>query len=119
MMTLTNHTQTEMVQSNIGAITLSLPPGLSTRSEVPPEVTIATQVRLLSVANTISRLLCGTFADLLSPVACYLPSGMYCFAKKRRFSRVLFLTLIAVVLTLSFVWTGISVRSQRGIWVLR
>ncbi|KAF9652841.1 MFS general substrate transporter [Thelephora ganbajun] len=109
---------TEMVQSNIGTITLSLPPVSSAVSEVLPEVTIATQVRLFAIANTVSRLLSGTFADILSPVARYLPSGMYCFTKKQRLSRVLFLSFSAVVLTFSFAWTEVAVRTQRAIWVL-
>ena len=108
-----------MVQSNIGTITLSLPPASSAVSELPPEVTIAAQVRLLALANTVSRLLSGTLADILSPVARYLPSGLYCFTKKQQFSRVLFLSFSAVVLTFSFAWTEVAVRSQRAIWVLR
>ena len=107
-----------MVQSNIGTITLSLPPA-STVSEIPPEATIATQVRLLAIANTVSRLVSGTLADILSPVARPLPSGMYSFTKKRRFSRVLFLSFIAAILAFSFAWTEVAVRSQQAIWVLR
>lgn len=108
-----------MVQSNIGTMTLSLPPTSSTILETPPEVAIATQVRLLSIANTVSRVLSGVLADLLSPVARHLPSGIYCFTKKQQFSRVLFLSLSAVVLAFSFVWTEVAVRSQGAIWVLR
>ena len=108
-----------MVQSNIGSIVLSLPPISPAVSDVPPEAIIAAQVRLLAIANTVARLLSGTLADILSPVACYLPSGMYCFTKKRRFSRVLFLTFSAGVLALSFAWTDVAVRSRRAIWVLR
>jgi len=109
---------TEMVQSNIGTITLSLPPVSSAVSEIPSEITIATQVRILAMANTVSRLLSGTFADILSPVAGYLPSGVYCFTKKRCFSRVLFLSFGAVILAFSFAWTEVAVRSQRTLWVL-
>jgi len=88
-------------------------------SRVPPEITIATQVRLLAIANTLSRLLSGPLADILSPVARYLPSGVYCFTKKQRFSRVLFLSCSATILAFSFAWTEVAVRSQREIWVLR
>jgi len=109
---------TEMVQSNIGTITLSLPPVSSAVSEIPSGANIGTQVRLLSIANTVSRLLSGTLADIVSPVARYLPSGMYCFTKKPRFSRVLFLSFSALILAFSFAWTEIAVRSQRAIWVL-
>jgi hypothetical protein len=116
---LTDPTQTEMVQSNIGSITLSLPPASSTASGIPSEINIATQVRVLSIANTVARLLSGTLADILSPVARFLPSGTYCFTKKQRFSRVLFLTFSAVILIFSFFWTEVAVRSQRMIWVLR
>jgi len=108
-----------MVQSNIGTITLSLPPVSSAVSGILPETTIAVQVRLLAIANTVSRLLSGPLADALSPVARYLPSGIYCFTKKQRFSRVLFLSFSAVVLAFSFAWTEVAVRSQRTIWVLR
>jgi hypothetical protein len=118
-MALTDPTQTEMVQSNIGTITLSLPPVSSEVSGIPSEVTIATQIRLLAIANTASRLLSGTLADIVSPVARYLPDGMYCFTKKHRFSRVLFLTFSAIVLAFSFTWTVVAVRSRRTIWVLR
>ena len=116
-MLIMDRAQTEMVQSNIGSIILSLPP--STSSEVPPEITIATQVRLLAIANTVSRLLSGPLADILSPVARYVPSGIYCFTRKRQFSRVLFLTFSAAILFLSFAWTVAAVRHQGGIWVLR
>jgi len=109
---------TEMVQSNIGSITQSLPPASPAVFEIPSEVSIATQVRVIAIANTVSRLLSGTLADVLSPVARYLPSGMYCFTKKQRFSRVLFLTCSAVILAFSFAWTEVVVRSRRTIWVL-
>lgn len=118
-MALTDPTQTETVQSNIGSITLSLSPASSTTSEISSEAAIATQVRLFAIANTASRPLAGALADILSPVARYLPSGMYCFAKKQRFSRVLFLSLAAVILAISFVWTEAFVRTQRAICVLR
>ena len=55
----------------------------------------------------------------MSPVARYLPSGMYCFTKKPLFSRVLFLSFSVALLAFSFAWTEVAVRSQRGIWVLR
>ena len=108
-----------MVQSNIGSITLSLPPSSIEASEGASEVAIATQVRLIAAANTVSRALSGLLADLLSPVACYLPSGIYGFAKKQQFSRVLFLSFLAVILILAFSWTELATRSQGAIWVLR
>ncbi|KAF9792757.1 MFS general substrate transporter [Thelephora terrestris] len=108
----------EMVQSNIGSITLSLFPVSSAVSGISTEAAIATQVRLFAIANTLSRLLSGTLADILSPVARYLPSGIYCFTKKQRFSRVLFLTSSAAILVFSFAWTVVAVRTQRALWVL-
>lgn len=117
--TLIDPIQTEMVQSNIGTITLSLPSTASTVSDISSETAIAVQVRLIAIANTVSRLLSGTLADILSPVARQLPSGMYYFTKKQRFSRVLFLSFTALILAFSFAWTEVAVRSQQAIWVLR
>lgn len=108
-----------MVQANLGSITLSLPPDSPAVSKVPDEVSIATQVRILSIANAIARLLSGTLADILSPVARYVRSGIYCFAKKQRFSRILFLSFCTITLVFSFFCTEVAVRSRQTIWILR
>jgi len=111
----------EMVISNIGTIVLSLPLSSADAAvtQVPAsEVMIASQVRLLAISNTLCRLFVGPLADYFSPVASYLPNGVYCFTRKHHASRVLYLTAGAAVLVISFVWTEIGIRSQNAIWAL-
>jgi hypothetical protein len=107
-----------MVISNIGTIVLSLPPSSADAVVPASEVVIASQVRLLAISNTLCRLFVGPLADYFSPVASYLPNGVYCFARKHHASRVLYLIAGAGILVISFVWTEIGVRSQSTIWAL-
>ncbi|KAG8217975.1 MFS general substrate transporter [Butyriboletus roseoflavus] len=62
----------EMIISNIGTIVLSLSnqtSAIPTFVDTPSTVlTTAIQVRMLSLANTLSRLLVGLLADIVSPV---------------------------------------------------
>ncbi|KAH7914976.1 MFS general substrate transporter [Hygrophoropsis aurantiaca] len=112
----------EMILSNIGTIVLSLPSYSSSMiraSRVPStDIATSTQVRILSLANTISRLLVGPLADLLSPVICYLPSGMRGFPRKHLISRMVFLTFATFVLVITFAWMIIGVKSQGAVWFL-
>ncbi|KAH7923524.1 MFS general substrate transporter [Leucogyrophana mollusca] len=112
----------EMVLSNIGTIVLSLPSHSSTiiTSFTVPSTDIATstQVRILSLANTISRLLVGPLADFVSPVASYLPSGIRSFPRKHHISRMAFLTLSTLVLIFTYLWMVVGVRSQGAVWAL-
>ena len=114
-----------MVISNIGTIVLSLPPSSSTSStllsntQYSPASATATQVRLLSISNTVSRLLVGPLADFVSPVASYLPCGTIYFSRKHRISRIAFLTVSSVLLFLTYANMEFFIRSRAGIWMLR
>lgn len=110
-----------MVISNIGTIILSLPSTISDTviTKVPAcEAAIATQVRLIAISNTACRFIVGPLADYFSPVASYMPNGVFGFHRKHHASRVLYFTAGAVILALSFAWTEIGVRSQSAVWIL-
>src|ERR1700722_6031023 len=112
-----------MVISNIGTIVLSLPtsfPSTMAFASTPAaDISTSSQVRLLSLANTCSRLFVGFLADIISPVALYLPSGTFGFARKHHVSRIIFLTASTALLALTFIWMGVGIRSQEGLWALR
>lgn len=113
-----NHTathivsQVEMVSANMGSLVMSLPATSSSDN-------ITTQVSLFSIFNTVSRLSVGSLADFLSPLPSYLPSGIWSFTRKRRASRMLFLTAVCCMLLLTYVWCVIGIRSQEALWSLR
>lgn len=100
----------EMVISNIGTIVLSL-------TTVAPSTDVATvtQVRFLSVANTVSRLVVGPLADFVSPTTI---SRTQIIPRKRHVSRVAFLFFSILVLVLTYLWMVLSVRSQADLWAL-
>jgi hypothetical protein len=104
--------KSETVISNIGTIVLSLPPYSSST-----DAATATQVRLISAANTLSRLLVGPLADFVSPIASH--SGAQIVRRRYHISRVTLLFLPIVVLTLTYLWMVVGVRSQVGLWALR
>ncbi|KAG0705902.1 MFS general substrate transporter [Suillus ampliporus] len=109
----------EMVISNIGTIVLSLPSYTSSTIVAPStDMATATQVRLLSVANTLSRLVVGPLADLVSPIAAHLPAGAQSNSRKRHISRVAFLFFSILVLALTYLWMVVGVRSQVDLWAL-
>ncbi|KAI0636820.1 MFS general substrate transporter [Trametes polyzona] len=104
----------EMVVSNLGSIVLSLPSASASNASA----NVATQVRLLSVFNTLSRLLVGPLADVLAPVASYLDGGVWAFSRRRRLSRVVFAVATALVLAATFAWLELAVRTQEAVWPL-
>lgn len=111
-----------MVISNIGSIVVSLPsvspaPSLLVPSSTDASVT-ATQVRLLSLSNTISRLLVGPLADFVSPVASYLPCGTIFFARKHHISRIAFIFAASALLVLTYSYMELGVRSRDDLWIL-
>ncbi|EKM82774.1 hypothetical protein AGABI1DRAFT_111355 [Agaricus bisporus var. burnettii JB137-S8] len=111
----------EMAISNIGTIVAALPSSTSAEmTSDPPSVMDSTpqQVRLISMANTFTRILVGPLADYVSPVASYLPNGTIVHARKYRISRVFFLFVSAIILSLTFLWTSIGITTQSGIWLL-
>ncbi|GLB35054.1 putative MFS general substrate transporter [Lyophyllum shimeji] len=108
----------EMVISNMGTIVLSLPPSSDDTISTPPDVVTADQVKIISASNTLSRLLVGPLADFVSPVASFLPTGMFVYSGKHRVSRVVFLSGPILLLGLAFLWMEIKVRSREAVWVL-
>lgn len=109
----------EMVISNIGTIVAALP---AMASDQATSVNVVDntphQVRLISIANTLTRILVGPLADYVSPVASYLPNGTIIRTRKHRISRVSFLFISAGLLALTFVWTSFGIHTQDSIWIL-
>jgi len=113
----------EMVISNIGTIVLSLPAspspsGINVFDVSPTEAATSTQVRILSISNTISRLLVGPVADLISPVASYLPNGDRTYPRKRPVSRIAFLAGSTILLAGTYSWMEVGIRSLAALWTL-
>jgi len=106
----------EMIISNIGTIVLSLPSGTSTNSAfVNTSSTVsmtATQVRALSISNTLSRLVVGPLADIVSPV------GNRGTLREHRISRIAFMTFSTATLACTYTWMVIGVEELTGIWAL-
>lgn len=109
-----------MIISNIGTIVLSLPSSAIERSAgAGVQADTAHQVKLLSLANTVSRLGVGVVADFVSPVASYLPCGARTFPRKHRITRMAFLSLSSLILVLTFLWMNNRVFTRDDIWALR
>lgn len=110
-----------MVISNIGTIVLSLP----SRSTIvgaeihTTESGASKHVRILSVSNTVSRMVVGPLADFVSPVASYLPTGTIVYARKHRVSRFIFLSVPALLLGMAFLWMELGVHDREATWILR
>ncbi|KAJ7582909.1 MFS general substrate transporter [Mycena floridula] len=100
---ITENGQAEMVISNIGSIVLSLPsPNQNDNT--------ATQVRLLSISNTASRILLGPLADFLSPSVA-APA-------KRRVNRIVFLFTGSLVISVITLIMAVGIRQQNQLWLL-
>lgn len=110
----------EMIISNIGGISMSLPHSLPHLMTGPTtrKSSIAFQVNLISIANTGARILVGILADFISPAATYLPTGVLAFPKKPAISRFVFLFGSAIVLLVTFIWMEVGVQSQGNLWAL-
>lgn len=107
-----------MVISNIGTIVLSLASQTPSTIGAPStDVATATQVQFLSIANTLSRLVVGPLADLVSPTA--TASGTQSISRKRHVSRVAFLFFSVLVLAFTYLWMVLGVKSQVDLWALR
>lgn len=112
--------QCEMIMSNIGTIVLSLPTERAhtfTIHAMSSDAVTSAQVRTISLANTISRLVVGPLADFVSPVPTHLPSGGT--FRKHFVSRIAFLTFSLSVLVCTYFWMVVGVRSQDAILALR
>ncbi|KAI0314268.1 MFS general substrate transporter [Amylostereum chailletii] len=112
----------EMIISNIGTIVLSLPASNDAAGarvmDTATDVATSTQVRLISVANTLSRLVSGPLADYISPIASYLPSGVRSYPRKHIVSRVAFLTGSTLLLAAVFTCLELGIKTQKGLWLL-
>ncbi|KAK7014961.1 putative transporter MCH1 [Favolaschia claudopus] len=97
----------EMIIANVGSVVLSLPSGSNSSGS---SASASLQVKILAISNTVTRLFVGPLADLVSPVSSS--------TRRHYISRVVFLLVPAIVLTLTFLWMGIVVHSQADLWAL-
>ena len=106
-----------MVQSNIGTIIMALPPSLTgwLSGQLIDASPAARQVKILSISNTISRIVVGPLADFVSPVAI---TGEVS-SRKARINRYVFLSGSASLLSLTFLWMVVGVKTREQVWVLR
>jgi hypothetical protein len=86
---------------------------LSTSAEVT-----TTQVRLLSISNTLSRLISGPLADFISPLTSHIP-GDRPPSRKYRVSRVVLLSGTSLLLAGAFVYLELAIRTPDDLWILR
>ena len=106
-----------MVISNIGTIIMALPQtssGLLSRHLIDGSPA-ADQVKILSISNTVSRIVFGPLADFVSPVA--ISSEV--FSRKARISRFVFLSGSAGLLSLIFLWMAVGVETRQQVLALR
>lgn len=110
-----------MIISNIGTIVFSLyhesMSGIASLSSSIETVT-TTQVRLLSISNTLSRLISGSLADFMSPLTSRIP-GDTPPSRKYRISRVALLSGTSLLLAGAFVYLELAIRTPDDLWILR
>lgn len=106
-----------MVISNIGTIVMALPQSSTGRllGQLIDGSSAADQVKILSISNTVSRIVCGPLADFVSPVA--ISSEV--LSRKARINRLVFLSGSASLLSLIFLWMAVGVETRQQVWVLR
>lgn len=104
-----------MVLGNIGTMVLGVP---ETRGGIAslPKAGGATQVRILSLANTFARLLSGPLADYLAPAPLAHPTGELYFPRKRYFSRLAFLSASCAIMFFAYFWMAAGVVSRQDIY---
>ncbi|KAF8628413.1 hypothetical protein AX15_003935 [Amanita polypyramis BW_CC] len=102
----------EMIISNVGTLILALPKTTSFSAN-----TTARQVQLLSLSNTVSRVITGFLADFMSPVT--IPVGGVAVLPRKHFiSRVFFLSCPSLLLALTFFWSSNGMKMQEDVWTL-
>lgn len=110
-----------MIIENIGTIVFSLyhesMSGITSLSASVETVT-TTQVRLLSISNTLSRLISGSLADFMSPLTSRIP-GDAPPSRKYRISRVALLSGTSLLLAGAFVYLELAIRTPDDLWILR
>jgi hypothetical protein len=83
------------------------------------ESVTATQVRLLSISNTLSRLLSGPLADFISPLTTHVPRDAPSRLPSYRISRVMLLSGISLLLAGTFLYLELAIRTPDSLRVLR
>lgn len=106
-----------MVISNIGTIIMALPQSSTGRfsGQLIDGSPAANQVKILSISNTVSRIVFGPLADFVSPVA--ISSEV--FSRKARINRFAFLSGSASLLSLISLWMAVGAETRQQVWVLR
>ncbi len=107
--------------SNIGTIVLSLNPDLTSGIGGPfsAAAATATQVRLISISNTLSRVVVGPLADLISPVTSRASGDLPSSPQRYRISRVALLSFVPLLLVGTFLYLELAIRSPDDLWILR
>ena len=102
-----------MVISNIGTIIMALPQSSTGRlsGQLIDSSPAADQVKILSISNTVSRIVFGPLADFFSPVDV--------LSRKARINRFAFLSGSACLLSLISLWMAVVVETRQQVWVLR
>ena len=110
-----------MIISNIGTIVLSLNSDLTSSIGVPSSAAAATatQVRLISISNTLSRVVSGPLADLISPVNSRASVESQSSPQRYRISRVALLSFIPLLLAGTFLYLELAIRAPDDLWILR
>ena len=105
-----------MVMSNIGTIIAHT----AQHSTSPSSSTsVAFHVQLMSMANTVTRLLTGPVADWVSPALLLMADADPVPTRRKRYvSRVVFVSASCALFFLAFGWMAVGVRSSHSVWVL-
>ncbi|KAH9079449.1 MFS general substrate transporter [Lactarius deliciosus] len=110
----------EMIISNIGTIVLSLNSGrtVSIGGSSSAAAATATQVRLISISNTLSRVVVGPLADLISPVTSRASGDSPSSPQRYRVSRVALLSFVPLLLVGTFLYLELAIRTPGDLWIL-
>jgi hypothetical protein len=84
-----------------------------------PETVTTTQVRLISISNTLSRLISGPLADFISPLTSHIPCDGPPPPRKYRISRVWLLSGASLLLAGAFVYLELAISTPGDLWILR
>lgn len=106
-----------MIISNMGSIVSSLPAQAAFLTSM--DSCVALQVKLISVANTLARIVVGPLADYVSPTNVHHPDHIPAIPRKFIISRFAFLSAAAIILILTLLWLQFEIQTQTQLWTLR